>query len=510
MESRDPLLSAVSNRNATLVRALLDHDVDVRPLYPPSPVLAKAVEWGDRSILQDLIYAIGIELPQRRIKTSDPVALAVRNGDLSTVRLLLNAHFDIQTGLEYGCSSALVDAIKMGDVGMIQELLDYGADPGCSDALLEAMDVSPAIFRSLIREFRVRYPSVRGNFGPVLRKAIKNGRQDVVRSLLDDITSERGDLWQQRRHTNATYEENGLVIEMPQKALGQAFDPDGIVSESFWKITTGLKPPQETLLLVAIATNQLDMVQLLIDRGANVNLPATRGVKRTPLQKAAEVGSRAIIKLLLDYGAEVNAAPAERGGGTALQLACTGGYIGIAELLLEYGANLAVPPSKVDGRSPIEGAAEHGRFDMVHFLIRLCPQTPSQLESAMGLATKNGHSRTADVLESELARVNFADSDTPSVQRPLCDICQLSFSNSSARSRHMKSAHRGGTVRTDHVCSLCSRRFKRKDTMERHKSSHRKSGYSQCPSCGNRFRKDYLAQHSTGCQRHHVQVIGVD
>lgn len=56
-QSLDPLLSAVSNRNATLVRALLDHDVDIRSdefSTSPKPVLVKAVEWRDQSILEDL------------------------------------------------------------------------------------------------------------------------------------------------------------------------------------------------------------------------------------------------------------------------------------------------------------------------------------------------------------------------------------------------------------------------------------------------------------------------
>lgn len=198
---------------------------------------------------------------------------------------------------------------------------------------------------------------MQGNFGAVLRKAIRSGQKDVVLSLLDDMIWGKGDILEPHRYRKAMHEANRLNEEMPRKALGQAFDPDSIITESNWKYENGPKPPQETLLLVAIATDQLDMVQLLIDRGANVNLPAKRGVKRTPLQKAAEVGSRPIIQLL-DHGAEINAAPAERGGGTALQLACTGGYIGIVELLLKHGADIAAPASKVDGRSPIEGAAE--------------------------------------------------------------------------------------------------------------------------------------------------------
>lgn len=500
----DPLRSAVLNQNATLVRALLDHDMKI---VPGSSALAKAVEWGDQSVLKDIIYAI-----ENDMRTSEPVAVAVKNGDLSIVRLLLDAGFSIGTG-RYD-ANGLLEAVKTGDFDMVQELLKYGAGPECPAALLEAMDVSPAIFRFLIREFRGRYPSVHGNFALVLSKAIQNGQKDILQSLLDNPTSGRVDIWEpdDDRCREAIQEGIASCAEKTQRSPMQAFDPNGIATHIHWDSRYNHELPQETLLLVAIASNQLDMVQLLIERGAHVNWPANRGIKRTPLQKAAEVGAGVIIQFLLDRGADINAAPAERGGGTALQLASAGGYIGIVELLLQHGADITAPPSKVDGRSPIEGAAEHGRFDMVHFLIKRCPPKSEQLQSAMELATKNGHSAIAEVLKDELATVNLADSNASSVQRPLCNVCQMSFSNSSARSRHMRTAHRRSHAQTDHVCSVCSRVFRRKDNMERHESTHRKSGsmYVRCELCGNKFRKDYLGQHLTSCQQRHSRIMEID
>jgi len=55
---------------------------------------------------------------------------------------------------------------------------------------------------------------------------------------------------------------------------------------------------RETPLLVAIRLKSIQMVKLLLNSGANVNFPPNMGVKRTPLQQAAEVGDMAITQTL--------------------------------------------------------------------------------------------------------------------------------------------------------------------------------------------------------------------
>ncbi|MCJ1460992.1 hypothetical protein MMC28_011374, partial [Mycoblastus sanguinarius] len=136
----------------------------------------------------------------------------------------------------------------------------------------------------------------------------------------------------------------------------------------------------------------------------DVNWPATRGVKRTPLQRVAEIGDFEAAQTLIDHGAYVNAPPAQRGGGTALQFAAIGGYLGIAELLLQNGADVNAPPSKVYGRNALEGAAEYRRIDMLKLLfnagIKIHGCDRSHYESALTLAQENGHMATRRYLES--------------------------------------------------------------------------------------------------------------
>lgn len=90
---------------------------------------------------------------------------------------------------------------------------------------------------------------------------------------------------------------------------------------------------------------------------------------RTPLQCAVEVANLDVIDILLKAGADVNERPAPDSGATALQLAAIKGYMGIAKLLLGRGADVNAARASRRGRTALEGAAEHGRIDMIVLLL---------------------------------------------------------------------------------------------------------------------------------------------
>lgn len=157
-----------------------------------------------------------------------------------------------------------------------------------------------------------------------------------------------------------------------------------------------------TALLAAVGTRDISIVKILIQHGAIVNFPASGPVKRTPLQRAAEIGSMEMASLLLEHGAEVNAPPARDGGGTALQLAAMGGYIGIAWELMTKGADVNAKASVLNGRTALEGASEHGRFDMVAVLLKAGAadngKDHAQLKRAIEFAKENGHFHICEFL----------------------------------------------------------------------------------------------------------------
>ncbi|KAL8285708.1 hypothetical protein RB597_002668 [Gaeumannomyces tritici] len=161
-----------------------------------------------------------------------------------------------------------------------------------------------------------------------------------------------------------------------------------------------------TALLMAIESEDEDLVELMLNHGATANKAADLGLRWTPLQKAAELGLPRVVRMLLDRGADVNAPAPVRAGGTALQLAAISGNCAIAGELLEAGADLQASPSLIEGRSPLEGAAEHGRTNMVELLWEFgngCFDD-TMCERAMGLARENGHVACAELIASLVAK----------------------------------------------------------------------------------------------------------
>ncbi|KIW62343.1 hypothetical protein PV04_10524 [Phialophora macrospora] len=108
----------------------------------------------------------------------------------------------------------------------------------------------------------------------------------------------------------------------------------------------------------------------LIELGAEINAAPSAGPSgRTALQAAVEVGDVEFVQFLLAKGAEVNAPAAPIYGVTALQVAAIAGRLRIAQILLEHEAEIDADPSPGDGRRAIDGAAEWGRIDMVKLLL---------------------------------------------------------------------------------------------------------------------------------------------
>jgi ankyrin repeat protein len=160
-----------------------------------------------------------------------------------------------------------------------------------------------------------------------------------------------------------------------------------------------------SLILIAVHARDIEMVRLLLQYNADPNTAFNESNYwlDSPLQSACKDGSKQIIELLLVHGADVNATHAKNHT-TALQTAATKGFLGIAYLLLKHGADVNTPAAELDGRTALEGAAEHGRVDMVQLLFNagasISEDGRSQYESAMRRASENGHHATRQLLES--------------------------------------------------------------------------------------------------------------
>ena len=113
-----------------------------------------------------------------------------------------------------------------------------------------------------------------------------------------------------------------------------------------------------TALIWAARSGSIEAMNLLLDAGADVNLPGSTGDDwdATPLQHAILQRQPAAVRLLLDRGADVNRAGA--GSQTPLLLAAGDTDPTIVQLLLAHGADPTVEDEH--GGTPLSHAVSAG------------------------------------------------------------------------------------------------------------------------------------------------------
>ncbi|MCP4334372.1 MAG: hypothetical protein GY785_17075 [Gammaproteobacteria bacterium] len=119
-----------------------------------------------------------------------------------------------------------------------------------------------------------------------------------------------------------------------------------------------------TAIQLAVRDDNLEIMKLLIDNGADVNVGVTR-LKIAPLQIAARNGNVGMANLLIVSGANVNQPDHE--GASALHFAVRGGKNDIAELLISNGAEVNAKDN--EEYTPLHNAAWNGHLETVELLV---------------------------------------------------------------------------------------------------------------------------------------------
>jgi ankyrin repeat protein len=125
---------------------------------------------------------------------------------------------------------------------------------------------------------------------------------------------------------------------------------------------------EQPILLQAVAQDCPAIVQLLLERGADVNGRATGlFLGDTPLIAAAKRGHTEIVNILLRYKPMIDAPGGVFGGETALIVALKEKHREVADSLLERGAS--VNPRDAFQRTALMSAAMEGNTEMVTVLL---------------------------------------------------------------------------------------------------------------------------------------------
>ncbi|GMU23488.1 MAG: hypothetical protein AMXMBFR13_35660 [Phycisphaerae bacterium] len=119
-------------------------------------------------------------------------------------------------------------------------------------------------------------------------------------------------------------------------------------------------------LFEAAMRNNLPLAQMLIDRGAEVEVADSQGY--TALDRCGNYGYAQMAELLIKAGANVNAVNAQRKEGTPLHTAASEGQNNVIEVLIKHGADLNA--NAFGGFTPLTVAVLTGHADSAQLLAK--------------------------------------------------------------------------------------------------------------------------------------------
>ncbi|RWA08384.1 hypothetical protein EKO27_g6725 [Xylaria grammica] len=410
-----PMSIIIKERKLDFARAMIESSSTILELISQS-TWESFIEWGDDLIINDVFRRAGVS----------PSALKVAvDGD----------RMDLFWGMLESCpkghpgwAEAGKLAIEYENVQLLEDLFVHGTKPDDEELLYIALLRHPSMARPILEQYQKFCPQGRAGYGReamewiinyypessnfldmffefgLVNKDILQGKPPVQKHLLLHAIRPRAIPYPKRfsKPTASTRAPPWLEIDKrpPQPCLikrlldfGSNPNMTMLIPYPFGRTTTAL--------LEAIETENVEIIQLLIQNGAEVNKPVGQGIRWTPLQKAAELNNVEIVRLLLENDADTNAPPPKLAGATALQFAAIHGNCHMAMMLIQHGARLDVPPPVGPyGRWPLEGAAENGRIDMIKLLwdINNGPFHEAQCKRAIRLAERKGHMGCRDMI----------------------------------------------------------------------------------------------------------------
>jgi uncharacterized protein len=289
------------------------------PLAPtaadvPASPLAEAAQRRDTETLLTLLERGGLDLNAPGRDGTPALHWLVRVGDRVTAERLVRAGADVDAASRYGVTP-LTLAIAAGDAAMTRWLLGAGADAARPDRtgeppLLQAARAGDAEVVAALLEHGVAVDARDLSYGQTpLMIAARLGHLETARLLLDAGAAV----------------DAATTAEEPPRFVPPSESPPGLsrgigIVRAGWPEDRGKRFPAgggKTALAYATRAGHLDVTRLLVERGANLELPDGNDV--TPLigaivnaslfrvNRTGRSDHLPVANALLDAGANVNA-----------------------------------------------------------------------------------------------------------------------------------------------------------------------------------------------------------
>jgi ankyrin repeat protein len=289
--------------------------------------------------------------------------------------------------------TSLLGAVKNGHFDIAAQLLDANADPSLPDRSRQtplhvaSTNGSLNVIELLLSlGTAVSIDAKDGKNNTPLHLALANGHAEIAMALLspsrDLDTSQLPHLATEETETAAETPVSELPAQV-RTAEAEESTASGKTVLRFLSLnsqnSTGVTP-----LILAIQSGQVQVVELLLRLGAEVNVPD--GSKRTPLHHAALLDAVHILCLLLQVqDAKINFEDANNA--TPLHVAASAGLIDNVKMLVETGADCNAADKQ--RRTPLGLACEMGYADVVGLLLLKCTQ--NNITASFLIAAQAGH-----------------------------------------------------------------------------------------------------------------------
>ncbi|GFX52341.1 ankyrin repeat and KH domain-containing protein mask [Trichonephila clavipes] len=352
------------------------------PIYPPLDLNSQTDSNHDTALtlacaggheeLVTLLLSRGADIEHRDKKGFAPLMLASTAGHAGVVDILLNNAADIEAPAERTKDTALSLACSGGRYEVVDILLARGANK-------EHRNVS--------------------DYTP-LSLAASGGYVNIIKLLLShgaEINS---------RCRNCLFCRTGSklgISPLMLAAMNGHVQAVKLLLDMGSDINAQIETNRNTALTLACFQGRHEVVSLLLDRKANVEHRAKTGL--TPLMEAASGGYVEVGQVLIDKGADVNAPPVPSSRDTALTIAADKGHYRFVQLLLERDAIVEVKNKK--GNSPLWLAANGGHLEVVQLLCSYNADIDSQDNrkvSCLMAAFRKGHVKVVKWMVKEVTQ----------------------------------------------------------------------------------------------------------
>ena len=411
---RKPLYFAVRENRLDVARFLLEHDSNPLDLWVDDSPLEIARDRGYSAMEHMLVTTL--ETKFNASPKGEPIALALREHDLQRVRELLDRDPSLIDKGDRGSSQPVHWATMTRQIDAIDELLGRGADinarrpDGARPIHLTNGDYFYRGWRDVPNDWPVTPAQVMAHLkarGAIidLPTACHTGDIDRVRELMREDPSLANRIGEHEGYylgagsplSNAAAVGRMDIVEL---LLDHGADPN-LAEEQY--------APKGKALYSAVYHGHYDIAKLLLERGAFPNPPVESSGDALWIAQEWRPDRR-MAELLLSYGAtstmshageDLPAAPANWLHISPLHDAARRGDVEAAEKLLAAGADVHARDEHL-GSTPLAWAARYGQREFVTFLLgRGAPKRhPDDPEWATprAWARRRGHDAIAQLL----------------------------------------------------------------------------------------------------------------